>query len=253
MPGDAVGVLDFATAAPLDFLKAVDEGLRESVVLAAEGRINLGQGRLGEEDGQAGVALLEGRCWPDVHAVEAGVDSDDLQLDTLLLCALLEDAQGALVGLLGSKGGTSALRDAALVPGDLLDGVAESEDVVDAEDGDGSSNGGFDNIRSVIFAADTCLKDCAVDALAHKGVQGQESHVAGVDGAGAGDSEVGESGGCVGETVPDLPEVTDKEVLGYGAGVDADALANGDEVGGDEEACLAREGGWGSETVVVED
>jgi hypothetical protein len=84
-------------------------------------------------------------------------------------------------------------------------------------------------------------------------VQGQEGHVAGVDGTGAGDGEVGKGGGCVGEAVPDLPEVADEEVLGYGSGVDADALADGDEVGGDEEAGLAREGGWGSKTVVVED
>lgn len=243
--------LDLAAPTPNHLLQTLDEIVRESVLLPPERRVKLRQGGFGECDSQTRVLFLKTRVGADLDAREARINPDDRERDLLLDGAFLQHPRGVGDLFDGKCGRAGGFHDAGLVPGDLVDGLAEHEDVVDGEGGDARGDGLWDDVGGVELAAYPRLEDDAVDALGQEGVEGQQGDVAGVDGTGGQRDGLREEGGGA-EAVPDLEEVAGEEGFRDGFRVEADALADGDEVRGREVAYFGRTAG-GRETVVGED
>lgn len=120
--------------------------------------------------------------------------------------------------------GSALFHYASFVPGDLLDGVAEELDVVDAKTCNPSDRRVGDHVGAVVFSADATFNNGSVDLFTYVGVEGHEGK----------EAEIGRFGGFVGglplcsraffKLVPSFPKVLGEELFWQWLIVDADPL-----------------------------
>lgn len=87
--------------------------------------------------------------------------------------ALSEDLDGGWQ-LWGCEAGSAGLHDAALMPGDFFNGIAQHGCVIDSQTCDAGDGGPDEDVGAVVFTADAAFNYSRIDSLAHVGMIGHQ-------------------------------------------------------------------------------